>query len=142
MGCETNFYQYEGLLVQSLAPIVLKILEEKKKVLIFSEDERQLKELDNSLWSYGRNKFIPHITIFDKGFDLIRQPVLLTNKEENSNCANYLIFLSETKQDFISNFDRAFYFYDNSSLDSANKLSQELSPKNSYKKEGGKWVKI
>ena len=135
MKSEINFYQVDDVIIKSLAPLLIKILDEKKKVLVFGKNENQLKELDNSIWSYGRNKFIPHVTIFDDGFETKRQPIFLTNKEENSNDADYLVFLDEPNEAFINKFSRVFYFYE------PGKFSAKIKPSNSYKKQDGKWVK-
>ena len=135
MSTEINFYQVDEALGKSIAPLMLKILEEKKKVLIFTKNENLIKEVDSNLWSFGRNKFIPHITIFDENFDLNRQPILITNKEENSNKADYLVFLDEPSQDLVSQFSRVFYFFEEG------KNNSKLTPTNSYKKQQGKWIK-
>src|ERR1700748_2111137 len=106
MKPEVNFYQIEEGVVKSLAPLLLKILEEGKKALIFSLNQKQISEIDASLWSYGRNKFIPHITVFDKEFSFERQPILISNREENLNKADYLIFLDVPSDDFLTKFSR------------------------------------
>jgi len=142
MTCEISFYQYDDLLVRSLAPIVIKSLEEKTKVLILCQDENQIREVDLTLWSYGRNKFIPHVKISDKGFDIQRQPVLITDNQENLNEAEYLIFLVAPKEEFIKQFKRAFYFYEACDGAFAKELSKSLSPKRSFKKEEGRWVTV
>lgn len=142
---EINFYQCDESLVKSIAPLMLKILEENKKAFIFSSDTARTQEIDAGLWSYGKNKFIPHILISDKNFVLERQPILISDKEENSNKADYLVLMEEVSEDFISNFSRIFYFYDSLNLDAAKKTAkkyQKLATKfNSYKKEDLKWVK-
>lgn len=142
---EINFYQCDESLTKSIAPLTLKILEEKKKALIFSKDASRLAEIDSGLWSYGKNKFIPHVTLDDKDFILERQPILLSNKEENSNKADYLILTEESSEAFLSNFSRVFYFFDALSLDAAKtaatKYKKIATKFNSYKKEDGKWVK-
>ncbi|OFW80523.1 MAG: hypothetical protein A2887_04925 [Alphaproteobacteria bacterium RIFCSPLOWO2_01_FULL_40_26] len=136
MKSEINFYQVDETIIKSLAPLLLKILDEKKKVLVFCADSMQIREFDSALWSYGRNKFIPHATIFDREFELERQPVLLTDKEENLNKADYLVFLREPSEAFVSSFKRVFYFYEQG------KFSTKIKPTNSYRKENGKWVKL
>ncbi len=136
MKNEINFYQVDDTVGRSIAPLLLKILEEGKKALIFVKNENLIKEIDGALWVYGRNKFIPHVTIFDKEFEMKRQPILITNLEENSNEADYLVFLDEPNEAFVSGFKRVFYFYE------AGKLSAKLRPTNSYKKQDGKWVKL
>jgi DNA polymerase IIIc chi subunit len=138
---EINFYQVDETIVKSLAPLLLKVLEEKKRALIFCAHENKIKEIDDSLWSYGRNKFIAHATIFDREFSPKRQPILISNKEENSNEADYLVFLDMPSAAFISSFSRAFYFFDEKNSMTAKELSEKLRPKNCYKKAEGKWVK-
>ncbi|MDX2082757.1 MAG: DNA polymerase III subunit chi [Rickettsiales bacterium] len=141
---EINFYQCDESLIKSLAPLMLKILEEKKKALIFAKHQIKIKEIDDGLWSYGKNKFIPHITIFDQNFDLKRQPILISNQEENSNQADYLVLIDEAEEAFISKFSRIFYFFDSLNFEAAKitaKKYQPLAKKfNSYKKSDGKWL--
>lgn len=134
MKSEINFYQVDETITKALAPLLIKVLEENKKALVFCANQAQIKEIDDSLWSYGRNKFIPHITVLDKDFILERQPIFITDKEENANKADYLVFLSEPSEVFVSKFKRVFHFFEG-------KSSAKIKPTNSYKKVDGKWVK-
>lgn len=134
MKPEINFYQVDETVSKALAPLLLKILSEKKKVLIFCREQNQIKEIDGALWNYGRNKFIPHATIFDKEFEPKRQPVLITSKEENQNDADYLVFVDEPSESFISKFSRVFYFFEEG------KNAAKMKPTKFYKKIDGKWV--
>ncbi len=136
MKTEINFYEVDESIIKALAPILVKINNEGKKSLIYCANESQIEEIDKSLWSYGRSKFIAHVTINDQDFDFLRQPILITNKEINSNKADYLIFLDEPNKSFLSEFSRAFYFYEN------HPNIANLKPDNSYKKENGKWLKV
>ncbi len=142
MGLEITFYQVDETIIKSLAPLLLKILDEKKKVLIFCNNDNQIKEIDNSLWSYGRNKFIPHVTIFDRDFQMQRQPILISNQEENSNKADYLVFLDQPSENFVNSFQRSFYFFEENNLKTAKKISQTIKPSNCYKKINSKWEKF
>lgn len=142
---EINFYQFDETLTKSIAPLALKILEEKKKALIFSRDSLCIKEIDDGLWSYGKNKFIPHITIFDKNFVLERQSIVISDREENSNQADYLILTEKVSEDFAKNFSRIFYFFNALGVDEAKKVAasyKKIAGKiNAYKKADAKWVK-
>lgn len=146
MTSEINFYQVDETIVKSLAPLLLKVLDEKKKALIFCQDQAQIKVIDDSLWSYGRNKFIPHITIFDediaKEFSFERQPILISNKEENTNKADYLVFLDLPSAEFVAKFPRVFYFFEEQNTSVAKDVAKKIKPTNSYKKTDGKWVKF
>ncbi len=136
MKTEINFYEVDESIVKGLAVILIKIINEQKKALIYCKSETQMQELDKQLWSYGRSKFIPHITINDQGFDLLRQPILITNQSINANQADYLIFLDEVEIEFLNKFKRAFYFFEN------HPNISNVKPDNSFKKENGKWLKI
>jgi DNA polymerase-3 subunit chi len=142
MAAEINFYQADEEIIKSIAPLLIKILDEKKKAFIFCKNHEQIVTLDNSLWSYGRNKFIPHITIFDKEFELERQPILISDKEENANKADYLVFLDMPSNSFLSSFERVFHFFEEQNFAKSEKIAQELKPKNCYKKSDGKWTKF
>lgn len=141
---EINFYQVDDLITKSIAPLLIKVLEEKKKALIFCNNANKLKEIDDSLWTYGKNKFIPHATIADKDlaqFGWQRQVIFLTDKEENINKADYLVLTNESSEDFIGNFSRVFYFYESQDLDEVKTFAKKFKKVNAYKKADGKWVK-
>ena len=116
MSQEINFYQVDETIIKALAPLLIKVLEEKKRAIIFCSNPNQIKEIDASLWSYGRNKFIPHVLNSDKDFDLKRQPIVITDCEKNENDANYLVFINDVSADFAKNFSRVFYFFEEGSL--------------------------
>jgi DNA polymerase IIIc chi subunit len=136
MKKEINFYEVDEGVVKAMGPILLKILDEMKNAFIFIKNLEKIKEIDASLWSYGRSKFIPHVTIFDKDFESEKQPILISNEEKNLNNADYLIFLDEPNQDFLKEFSRSFYFFENSPNCS------NIKADNFYKKQQGKWIKI
>jgi len=145
---EINFYQIDDVITKSLAPLLMKVMEDKKKALIFCTNAAKFKEIDDSLWTYGKYRFIPHLTASDKEiaaeFSWERQPILLNNKEENLNKADCLVMIDEVSQDFMLNFARVFYFYDEVDAGLAKALAKKfegvVKKVSSYKKEDGKWV--
>ncbi|NBX53003.1 MAG: DNA polymerase III subunit chi [Proteobacteria bacterium] len=136
MKPEINFYAVEEDIVKAMAPILLKIIDDNKRAIIFVKGNDSIKKIDDSLWTYGRNKFIPHATIFDKDFVAKDQPILISNQEDNINKADYLIFLDEPNIEFIQSFSRSFHFFENSSP------CKIIEPNNFYRKIDGKWQKI
>lgn len=141
---EINFYQIDDVMAKSIAPLLLKVLEEKKKALVFCADNSRLKEIDDALWTYGKHKFIPHATFGDKivqefGWD--RQPVFLVSEEKNVNEADYLILTCDASEGFVSKFGRVFYFYESQNLSIVKAFAKKFSKMNAYKKADGKWVK-
>jgi len=141
---EINFYQIDDVLAKSIAPLLIKILEEQKKALIFCSDNARLKEIDDALWTYGKYKFIPHATLADKivqEFGVTRQPVFLINEEKNINEADYLILTCDASDAFIASFKRVFYFYESQNLDMVKSFAKKFNKVNAYKKADAKWVK-
>ena len=146
---EINCYQCDESIVKSIALLLTKIIEEKKRAFILLDTEnqesakQQAKDIDEGLWSFGKTKFIGHSTIFEKDFNPERQPVLISNQEENINNSDYLILTTKTTKNFISKFEKACYFYNEDSNYSLKIISQlrEVAGKfNSYKKFQGKWI--
>ena len=146
MKQEINFYQVEELTNKEIAPLLIKILDEGKKTFLLCQNQKKLEEINSGLWSYGRNKFIPHILDCDKGFDLKRQPILLSTEEKNLNEAEYLVLLGRSSLNFLKKFPRSFFFCESHNLDSAKEFLSEIKSSisncNSYKKEDGKWIKF
>lgn len=136
MTSQINFYEVKEDLFKAIIALLVKILSENKKTLIFSSNEQQIKDLDNQIWSYGRSKFIPHGTIFDNDLKPSRQPILISNLEENTNSADYMIFMNPPATTFIDNFSRSFHFFEQGNFPT------EISPTNFFRKEAGKWEKI
>jgi DNA polymerase IIIc chi subunit len=129
------FYQSSDGIIKSMAPILLKIIDEKKRAFIYVKNKEKIEEIDILLWNYGRSKFIPHATILDENFIHEDQPILISNQEFNLNQADYLIFIDEPQIEFTKNFFKCFYFYENEN--ECNLIKADVI----FKKHQGKWVK-
>lgn len=141
---EINFYQIDDVITKALAPLLIKVTDEKKKALIYCTNAAKFKEIDDSLWSYGKYKFVAHATLADKElaeFGWQRQPVFLIDREENINEADYLVLTSEASEAFISKFARVFYFYEAQDVAAVKKFAKQFKKVNAYKKVDAKWVK-
>ena len=143
---EINFYQIDDIITKSLAPLLLKVLEENKKALVFCKDKVKIKEIDDGLWVFGKTKFIPHVTIFEKDIEQIsdwkRQPIVISDEEVNKNSASYLVLTCDCTVDFVKNFERSFYFYDVDEFANVKNFVKNFDDEfkiNSYKKYDGKW---
>lgn len=142
---QINFYQTDDLLHKAIAPILMKILEEKKRAVIYCPDAKLLNQIDEGLWSFSKTKFIPHGSKNDD-IDPKLQPVLLTVSEENLNQADYLIMFDKISDDFGKKFEKVFYFFNNDSLQKSKELwrhyKSQTATLNFYKKEQDKWVAV
>lgn len=142
---EINFYQVDDIIYKSIAPLLIKVLDENKKALIFCQDEQQVAEIDGGLWSFSKTKFVPHGTKTDK-IDHNLQPVFITNAKENSNQAEYLIMLAPAEENFLKQFDKIFYLFSSGNISDARKLWAKYKSQsfalNFYKKDESGWIKV
>ncbi len=139
---EINLYQIDDAMAKTMAPLLIKILEEKKKAFIYCPNKAKIKEIDDGLWVFGKVRFIAHTTIFEKDIEEIsswkRQPVLISDEEENKNEASYLVLTSACSDNFIKNFERVFYFYEEGEAAKIKEFAKKFAKVNSYKKVDGK----
>lgn len=143
---EINFYQFDDTISKSMAPLLLKITDEKNKALILSKNPAIFKEIDDGLWQFGKYRFIAHCTIYEKDIEkisgFIRQPIVITDEENNINNSQYLIIHEKISINFLKNFRKIFFFYDSASYQQAFDFRKDLDDIlkiNSYKKIDGKW---
>ena len=83
---EVWFYHLQSQPLSRVLPILVeKAVERGWRVIIQTVDDLRLKMLDDLLWTYAPESFLPHGTAGDK--DAARQPVLLTTGPDNANQA-------------------------------------------------------
>lgn len=142
---EINFYQTDDIPHKAIAPLLQKMLEDKKKVLIYSENAELLKQIDSGLWSFSKTKFLPHATRFDK-INALKNPIFLTDNQENENAADFLIVFDKISDNFAQKFTKIFHFFDNNNLSKAREIwsyyKQKSANLNFYKKQENKWLKV
>jgi len=106
-----SFYHLTRLPIERALPQILeKILASNKRAILFFDNEEKLKELDRTLWTLGKNSFLPHATANDPRQD--EQPVYLTMTEENPCKAEFIVNLSRIVPKFMSDFDRYMDMFD------------------------------
>lgn len=106
-----NFYCIEEDINQFLHTFLINVVvENKKKVIIYSEHQEKIDKLDDTLWTMKKTSFLPHLKIDEKGFE--ETPLLISNKLENPINADFLLisnFLDS--KEFLNNFDKIFYIF-------------------------------
>ena len=141
---EINFYHLENINYKIIAQILLKIRDEGKRTLIYAKTDELLKQIDESLWSFSKTKFLPHATKWEN-VNSLDQPIFLTNEEDNQNKAEFLLMLDAVNDNFLKSFEKTFYFFSDNNIEFARKLYLDYKKKsfsiNFYKKDGDKWIK-
>jgi DNA polymerase-3 subunit chi len=89
---EVLFYHLERRSLDDVLPsLVEKSLERGWRALIRAESADRAAAIDNLLWTYNDQTFLPHAQAGDG--DAARQPVLITVEEDNANAANVLFLV-------------------------------------------------
>ncbi len=89
---EVLFYHLERRTLDDVLPgLVEKTLERGWRALIRAESADRAQALDNLLWTYSEETFLPHAQLGDG--NARRQPVLITVEQQNANDANVLFLV-------------------------------------------------
>src|SRR5258706_10586922 len=89
---ETLFYHLERRSLDDVLPgVIEKTLERGWRALIRVESSERADAIDNLLWTYSEQTFLPHAPAGDGNPN--RQPVLITVEEDNPNAANVLFLV-------------------------------------------------
>lgn len=93
MGTEVHFYHLQRQSLGAVLPTLLaKSRQRGWRALVKVDGEARLAALDDHLWSFSDDSFLPHGT--DREPDAGAQPILLTQGDENRNGAA-ILFLAE-----------------------------------------------
>lgn len=111
MSVELWFYHLERSdLEAALAPLLEKCLQRGWRALVRGGAEARLDALDQTLWTYRDESFLPHGRAGRD--DPSRQPILLTSALDNPNAAQALFLIDGAEPGEISGFERACLLFD------------------------------
>ena len=136
-----DFYHLTASPLERVLPSVAeKVVAGGERLLVVAGPD-QLARLDELLWSYARDSFLPH------GQDRAEsQPVLLSADPEAVNGAANIALADGRWRDEALGFGRAFYFFDDAGRDSARDAWRALKGRPDVEArywkqdERGKWV--
>jgi DNA polymerase-3 subunit chi len=137
-----DFYSLTASPLERVLPSICeKVLAQGERLVVVA-DAALLARLDEQLWTFGRESFLPH----GRG-DPERQPILLAETPEPANGATNIALADGEWREAALGFERAFYFFDAAHLDAARSVWRSLKARPEaearYWKqdERGKWVK-
>jgi DNA polymerase-3 subunit chi len=136
-----DFYHLTASPLERVLPTVAeKVVGQGGRLLVVAEPGL-LARLDETLWSYSKDSFLPH------GRERpASQPVLLSAEPEATNGATNIAIADGRWRDEALAFERAFYFFDNDGRDSAReawralKGRAEVDARYWKQDERGKWL--
>ena len=107
------FYSSAPLQVENtLFTLIEKSLEKGYKSLLLFLDKEKCLEIDEKLWTYKQNSFLPHLSEDEEISDEIDIPIYLTTKNENPYEAELLFSIDGYMPDNINNFKRLIIIID------------------------------
>lgn len=101
---EIRFYhlQHQSL-EQALPALLTKAMGTGKRILVKTSDAARMKAMNEQLWTYRENSFLPH-GCSDDDFAQA-QPIYITAGDENPNEAKVLILTDGAQSDALDDFD-------------------------------------
>lgn len=126
-----------------ISRIAGRLIDDGQRLLIVASDEAALARLDRQLWDQGATSFLPHGVA--GGGDDATQPVLLSTGTVAANNARNLLIADGEWREAALHFDRAFYLFDEATLEGARQAWKLLSgregvERNYWALEAGKWL--
>jgi len=139
-----DFYQLGGSPLEDVvASIAAKLMAQDARLLLVATDEALLGRLDRLLWDQGVANFLPHGIA--GGPDDARQPILLSTTTDAPNRARNLLIADGEWREAALTFDRAFYLFDDTTLEGARLAWKLLAGRDEVERrywaqDGGRWV--
>ncbi|MEO8724160.1 MAG: DNA polymerase III subunit chi [Sphingobium sp.] len=141
---QVDFYQLSRDPVENVVPtIAVRLLENGARLLIVEGREEMRERLSTALWAAQPESFLAH---GHAGGDAdAAQPILLSADCAAHNGAGNIALTDGIWRDEALGFERAFYFFNAESIDTARASWRALKANDSveprfWKQEGRRWV--
>ncbi len=107
---EILFYHLEAQPLEKVLPVLLeKSLERGWSVVVETGSEERAADLDNKLWTYSDESFLPHALAGGDADHL--QPVLITTRPHNPNDAEIRFYVDRAVPDTVDGYQRVVYMF-------------------------------
>lgn len=139
-----DFYHLTAAPLAKVLPrIAERVAGAGDRLLIVAGDEGLLASLDEALWTYAPESFLPHGRDGERAKE---QLILLSDKAHTANGAKQIALVDGIWRDEALAFERTFYFFEAGQVEAARaawrKLGESGEAERHYWKQddGGKWV--
>lgn len=143
---QVDFYHLAASPVErALTRIAERLLADGERLLIVCGDEALAARLDQHLWTYAPDSFLPHGRAGDG--QEAGQPVLIAAAPDPLNAARHVALVDGVWRDEALAFDRAFHFFDDATIAAARVAWKALAgregvSRNFWKQdEQGRWTR-
>ena len=139
---KVDFYQLTRDPAEKVLPaIAQRILDNKGRLLIISDDAGQLDAISGVLWTARPDSFLAHAKSGEG--DDARQPILLSQDTDAPNGAKFVALADGNWRAVTEDFERIFYLFPPEQTDNARSAWRTLGDgveRRYWKQDGGKWV--
>jgi len=139
---QVDFYQLTRDPAEKVLPaIAQRILDNKGRLLIISDDAGQLDAISGALWTARTDSFLAHAKS-GEGDDAL-QPILLSHDTDAPNGAKFVALADGNWRAVTEDFERIFYLFPPEQTDNARSAWRTLGDgveRRYWKQDGGKWV--
>jgi DNA polymerase-3 subunit chi len=139
---QVDFYQLTRDPAEKVLPaIAQRILDNKGRLLIISDDAGQLDAISGALWTARPDSFLAHAKS-GEGDDAL-QPILLSHDTDAPNSAKFVALADGNWRTVSEDFERIFYLFPPEQTDNARSAWRTLGDgveRRYWKQDGGKWV--
>lgn len=142
---QVDFYQLTRDPAEKiLSALAAKLMGGDARLLVVSDDAKQLADVSAALWTHKADSFLAH-AISDGGQGDAAQPILLSNAALAANGAKNIALADGRWRDEALGFDRAFYLFPPERTDDARAAWRKLGDaegveRRYWRQDGGKWV--
>ncbi len=106
-----NFYHLQSTPLDRALPQILEtVLGRGLKAVVRAAGAQRVEQINGVLWSYAPESWLPHGSGDDPAPE--RQPVWLTDREENPNQAKVLVLLDGVEPAALAGYTRCLNFFD------------------------------
>jgi DNA polymerase III subunit chi len=137
-----DFYHLTQVpLERALPSIAERVVANGEKLVIVADDEMMLARLDEALWTYRADSFLPHGRNGE-------QPVLLCTPENALPAHENIALVDGVWRESALGFKRAFYFFDQDAVDAARSAWRALANHDALERhywkqdDAGKWSEL
>jgi DNA polymerase-3 subunit chi len=140
---QVDFYQLgHDPVEKAVAGIAENVLRNGGRLLVVADDPDRRERISAALWSAGPESWLANDQA-DAPLPQV-QPILLSGSCDAANAARYIALADGHWREAALAFDRAFYLFDDATLDEARAAWRALSRNEAVKprfwrQEGGKW---
>lgn len=137
---EILFYHLTGNSVEQALPGLLeRSLERGWRVTVQTENDAQRNALNQHLWTYRDESFLPHGSSGDNALDPAQQPVWLTTTADNSNASNVRFVVGNAEPGESRDYVRLVFMFDGNDEDAVARARERWRQEKSAGHELAYW---